>query len=183
MHVSGEEEGTQQGIVVLGTPLGDVAFIQAHLEMKATEQRTLLDRIPLLSDLQSAWLIIALRVGESQLLAQGGRAPGGGRVCQDTRRQHLGLSVPSPQREFGPERGHQKQRQFAIGFGWCWSQECVQDQCFSLLGQLGRLPSNGVCAPPWGRFGNGGTVGGAPRHPIFGGSGSLREVIGRHNGF
>ena len=46
---------TQQGIIVLGTPLGDVAFIQAYLEKKATEQRTLLDRIPLISDLQSAW--------------------------------------------------------------------------------------------------------------------------------
>ena len=34
-----------------------------------------------------------------------------------------------------------------------------------------------------GRFGNRGTVGGAPRHPISGGSGSMREVIGRHNGF
>ena len=49
---------TQQGIIVLGTSLGDVAFIQTHLEMKATEQRTLLDRIPLMSDLQSAWLIL-----------------------------------------------------------------------------------------------------------------------------
>ena len=63
MRVFGEEEGdtdvlpTQQGIIVLGTPSGDAAFIQAHLEMKATEQRTLLDRIPLMSDLQSTWLI------------------------------------------------------------------------------------------------------------------------------
>ena len=69
---------TQQGIIVLGTPLGDAAFIQAHLEMKATEQRTLLDRIPLLSDAVSMVDSLALRVGQSQLLAQGGRAPGGG---------------------------------------------------------------------------------------------------------
>ena len=75
---------TQQGIIVLGTPLGDVAFIQAHLEMKAV------DWIPLMSDLQSmvdslALRVssLALRVGESHLLAQGGRAPGGGRVCQN----------------------------------------------------------------------------------------------------
>ena len=70
---------TQQGIIVLGTPLGDAAFIQAHLEMKATEQRTLLDRIPL-SDLQSAWLILLhcasaranylLRVVEPQAVAE-----------------------------------------------------------------------------------------------------------------
>ena len=66
---------TQQEIIVLGTP----AFIQAHLEMKATEQRTLLDRIPLMSDLQSTWLILLhcasvranhlLRVVEPQAVA------------------------------------------------------------------------------------------------------------------
>ena len=71
---------TQQGIIVLGTPLGDAAFIQAHLEIKATEQRTLLDRIPLMSDLQSAWLILLhcasaranylLRVVEPQAVAE-----------------------------------------------------------------------------------------------------------------
>ena len=43
-----------QGIVVLGTPLGDPAFIQAHLDKKADEQRTLLERIPMVTDLQSA---------------------------------------------------------------------------------------------------------------------------------
>ena len=37
---------SQQGIVVLGTPLGDLVFIQAHLVKKAAEQRTLLERIP-----------------------------------------------------------------------------------------------------------------------------------------
>ena len=37
-----------------------------HFEMKATDKRTLLDRIPLMSDLQSG------------RLTQGGRAPGGG---------------------------------------------------------------------------------------------------------
>ena len=36
---------SQQGIVVLGTPLGDPALIQAHLDKKAAEQRTLLERI------------------------------------------------------------------------------------------------------------------------------------------
>ena len=55
-------------------PLGDAAFIQAHLEVKVTEQRTLLDRIFFDERLYS----LALRVGESQFLAQGGRAPGGG---------------------------------------------------------------------------------------------------------
>ena len=38
---------SQQGIEVLGTPLGDPAFIQAHLDEKAAEQHTLLERIPM----------------------------------------------------------------------------------------------------------------------------------------
>ena len=75
---------SQQGIVVLGTPLGDPAFIQAHLEKKADEQRTLLERIPMVTDLQSAWLILLhcasaranylLRVVEPQSVAAFARA-------------------------------------------------------------------------------------------------------------
>ena len=48
----------RQGVVVLGTPLGHPAFIHAHLEKKVEEQRKLLTRIPLVPDLQSAWLIL-----------------------------------------------------------------------------------------------------------------------------
>ena len=75
---------SQQGIVVLGTPLGDPAFIQAHLDKKADEQRTLLERIPMVTDLQSAWLILLhcasaranclLRVVEPQSVAAYSRA-------------------------------------------------------------------------------------------------------------
>ena len=74
----------RQGVVVLGTPLGDPAFIQAYLEKKVEEQRTLLARIPLVPDLQSAWLILLhcaaakanylLRVVEPQSVAAYARA-------------------------------------------------------------------------------------------------------------
>ena len=36
----------QQGIKVLGTPLGHSAFVEAHLSKKAEEQALLLERIP-----------------------------------------------------------------------------------------------------------------------------------------
>ena len=75
---------SQQGIVVLGTPLGGPAFIQAHLEKKAAEQRTLLERIPTVTDLQSAWSTLLhcvsaranylLRVVEPQSVAAHARA-------------------------------------------------------------------------------------------------------------
>ena len=71
--VSGKEGTTQMCFPPI--VFGIQAFIQAHLEMKATEQRTLLDRI----DLQSAWLIFLhcasaranhlLRVVEPQAVA------------------------------------------------------------------------------------------------------------------
>ena len=74
---------SQQGIVVLGTHLGDPAFIQAHLDKKVAEQRTLLERIPV-ADLQCAWLILLhcasakanclLRVVEPQSVAAYARA-------------------------------------------------------------------------------------------------------------
>ena len=47
-----------QGIKVLGTPLGHPEFVTAHLERITAEHRVLLDRIPAVQDVQSAWLIL-----------------------------------------------------------------------------------------------------------------------------
>ena len=44
----------QQGMKVLGTPLGHPSFVEAQL----TEQRTFLERIPEVEDLQSAWSLL-----------------------------------------------------------------------------------------------------------------------------
>ena len=49
---------SQQGMKVLGTPLGHLAFVRAHLERTSREHQTLLDRIPMVSDLQSSWLLL-----------------------------------------------------------------------------------------------------------------------------
>ena len=49
---------SQQGMKVLGTPLGHPAFVRAHLERTSGEHQTLLDRIPMVSDLQSSWLLL-----------------------------------------------------------------------------------------------------------------------------
>ena len=46
------------GIKVLGTPLGHPDFVRAHLEMLTAEHQTLLHRIPLVEDTQSAWLLL-----------------------------------------------------------------------------------------------------------------------------
>ena len=80
------------------------------------------------SVLQSAWVVLAQRVGESQLLDQGGRAPGSGRVCQDIRRQHLGLSVPCAPRCLG----HQGRREELQSFVAQLAKSEVREQLFFL---------------------------------------------------
>ena len=48
----------QRGIKVLNTPLGQVEFIRAHLDLKTAEYQVLLDGIPLLENTQAAWLLL-----------------------------------------------------------------------------------------------------------------------------
>ena len=48
----------EQGMKVLGTPLGHEAFVARHLQAVADEHRVLLDRIPRVRDVQSAWLLL-----------------------------------------------------------------------------------------------------------------------------
>ena len=71
----------RRGMKVLGTPLGHSEYIQAQLEMQAIEHQTLLDRISLIEDVQSAWSIFGpLRSGESQLRGQSSGAVNSVRV-------------------------------------------------------------------------------------------------------
>ena len=48
----------QQGVRVLGIPIGHVEFVQAELRATTVKHQTLVERIPLVQDLQSAWLIL-----------------------------------------------------------------------------------------------------------------------------
>ena len=47
-----------QGVVILGTPLGHFDFVQRHLQSKVESHRVLLERIPAVPDSQAAWLIL-----------------------------------------------------------------------------------------------------------------------------
>ena len=175
---------SQPGITVLGIPLGDPAYIQAHLEMKATEQRSLLDRIPLVSDLQSAWLILLpcasaranylLRVVEPQAVAEYARSHDDniwGCLC------HL-LNVDSDQREDIRSSANLP----------------------LVLGAVGLRSASRISASAyWASWADGlpmvfarhrgvalaivAQLEGHPDTPFWGGSVSMREVIGWHNGF
>ena len=48
----------ERGIKVLGTPLGHEDYVVRHLEAVTDEQRILLERIPRVQDVQSAWLLL-----------------------------------------------------------------------------------------------------------------------------
>ena len=48
----------RQGVSALGTPLGSPQFASKELEKVATNHQVLLDRIPHVQDLQSAWLLL-----------------------------------------------------------------------------------------------------------------------------
>ena len=48
----------QQGITLLGTPLGTPEFQATHLQATADQHSTLLQRIPAIQDLQAEWLLL-----------------------------------------------------------------------------------------------------------------------------
>ena len=48
----------QQGLKILGAPFGHPEFVAAQLEKSFQKQETLIRRIPLVPDLQAAWLIL-----------------------------------------------------------------------------------------------------------------------------
>ena len=126
---------SQQGIVVLGTPLGDPRF---HPSTSGEEGGTLLERIPMVTDLQSAWLILLhcasaranhlLRVLEPQSVAACARAHDEG---------VLDFHVRPPEHQHQARRRHQELCESAVGVGRSGPQE--RHTVSRVLGKLGRL--------------------------------------------
>ena len=48
----------EQGVKILGTPLGHPGNVRAQLEYSSIDHQRLLDRIPSVADVQAAWLIL-----------------------------------------------------------------------------------------------------------------------------
>ena len=48
----------RQGMKVLGTPVGHMDFVRNHLERTSADHQLLMDRISMLEDLQSSWLLL-----------------------------------------------------------------------------------------------------------------------------
>ena len=66
----------QQGLKLLGVPIGQPEHVRDLLEKKSRERETLFNRIPKINDPQAAWLLPPLVVcfHESEFLAEGGEA-------------------------------------------------------------------------------------------------------------
>ena len=52
----------QQGLKVLGVPLGQPAYVREFLENKSTEQAVLFERIPWVNDLEAVWIFLMMCV-------------------------------------------------------------------------------------------------------------------------
>ena len=102
----------QQGMKVLGAPFGHPSFVETFL-VKVAEQRTLLDRIPLVADLQASWLLCR----KGKLFVSGGGTRSSGAVRQQTRRGSVELHVRHFQGGFTSDRSDQGHCEDASGPG------------------------------------------------------------------
>ena len=55
----GRKNECENGLVVLGTPLGSKAFVEAFAEERLRKEAQLLDELPKLGDLQCAWALLS----------------------------------------------------------------------------------------------------------------------------
>ena len=50
----------QQGVKILGVPVGQPDYVRHFLSVKSTEHETLFERIPQVGDTQAAWLLLLM---------------------------------------------------------------------------------------------------------------------------
>ena len=84
-------DSREQGIKILGIPVGHHDFITAFMERKSAEHTTLLEQIPV-PDVQSAWLLL-LHCAQARANFLGCSAIIVGPFCCKTRQQFVALSV------------------------------------------------------------------------------------------
>ena len=124
----------EQVIRVLGAPVGHSDFVRAHFQRTADEHRTLLEMIPLLSDVQSAWMMLL--------------------HCATARanyhlwviRPELALQIATSHDQYFRRHlqfrctGHRQGRCYmSPGFGWIGIVECSEGISLCVLDELGRL--------------------------------------------
>ena len=124
---------SEQGLKILGTPLGHPDFVERHLEHVARKQQVLLDRIPLVPDVQSAWLWLLYCASTISR----------GEFCQDPRRWIVAVFVTSVADRPNSVPPHSlRDINIANVSGWVGLAQCTPHKGRGILGQLVRLFAN-----------------------------------------
>ena len=161
---------SQQGIKVLGTPLGHEDFDRAHLQRITEKHRTLLERIPAIQDIQSAWLLL-LHCASARACYHL-RAVSASAVAEfaDTHDQDMWRclsTVLQTDLSHCPEAvrtsATPSSRPRRPG-----TQECPQDAGGCILGELVRRPPNDLCKASPSGHGIRLQSGGEPQHTSVG---------------
>ena len=134
----------EQVVRVLGAPVGHSDFVRAHCQRTAHEHQTLLEMIPLLSDVQSAWMMLLhcataranyhLQVIRLEFALQ----------IATSHDQHLRGHL-----QFRCTGHRQGRCCMSLGFDWIGIVECSEDISLYVLDELGRLQAQtppGCCS-------------------------------------
>ena len=144
-----EVPAAEQGIIILGTPLGHDEFVRAQLELKSREHDLLISRIPSLSDFLFAWAFL--------LHCASSRANYLLRVIRPDLVRHFAerhdesiwtclcqiLGVHNDESDAVAKQGHPPFVNGRFGFA-----QCSSHQCSCSLGQLGGLFGHDQCPTP-----------------------------------
>ena len=123
----------QQGLIVLGTPLGSAEFVQRELAELSVKHQSLLDRIPQVQDLQSAWLLLLFcAIPRPNYFLRVSRGYSGVRCATRQFRQEVFGTAPHKHPRRHMARGH-----IATGFGWAGFAERFKRPAGVVLVQLG----------------------------------------------
>ena len=138
--------------MILGTPLGHEDFVRAQLEHIVDEHNVLLERIPSLPDVQSAWALLlhcanaranyALRVIRPELARHFAQAHDAGLwrcLCAILRVGEDQCDALAKDAASLP---------LSMGGLWVAQRRAHEQQC--TLGELGRFIVHGQGTPPWG---------------------------------
>ena len=139
----------QQGLKVLGVPLGQPEFIKEFLQRKSGELATLFERIPWVNDPQAAYLLLPphVRVYSSQFLVESDQSRFDRGVCHAPRRRCVEMLVHNPRYAIG-SRGCEGPR-FIVLLLWRFGvSECPPAASSSPFRQLGRQSPDGEETPP-----------------------------------
>ena len=125
--------------------------MERHLEHVARKQQVLLDRIPLVSDVQSAWLLLLHCASAlANFPVEGSPSISRGEFCQDRRRWIVAVFVTSVADPPNPVPPHSaRDINIANISGWVGFAQCTPHKGRGILGQLVRLFANDPSPSPF----------------------------------